>query len=253
MRLFHPLELFDEPTVPTPKSRIRKSAPTIALLIFCFLCTSINVGIWLSTHAARNPTHRSPHTLDSPSPYLGLDELAYDPQLEAGQSFANHPFLLTQISEREPRRVFPVDPKQGLTVVGTISPDIRRFVVRPGISTVAQFRTTDYGYENCTLHFSVPSSATEHEQTSINIYTLSTASRLDAATLSWSTRPQRTLVAGTWLAANATASVLSWKCAWGQYQTFEFAYSGSGPGLEFWQNPKVEKEGVTITQQSSLV
>ncbi|TFY63035.1 hypothetical protein EVG20_g6488 [Dentipellis fragilis] len=235
-------ELFEEQAVTTPKSRICKSS-TIALAIFCFLCTCINIGIWLSSRVERGPKYRSPHMFESPSPYLGLDELEYDSHLEAGQAFSNYPFLLTQISEIEPRRVFPVDPKQGLTVVGTISPDIRRFVARPGISTVAQFRTTDYGYENCTLLFSVPEAASTTEQTSINIYSLSTTARLGASKLSWSTRPQRELVAGIWLATNTTEVVHSWRCKWGQYQTFEFAYSGSGPGLAFWQNPKVEKQG----------
>ncbi|KAH8109251.1 hypothetical protein DFH11DRAFT_1515854, partial [Phellopilus nigrolimitatus] len=219
-------------------------------------------------------------SLARPSTYMGLEKLKYDPAEEAQRVFANFPFLLTQISEAEPKRVWPDDPIQRLTSIGTVSPDTRHFMLTPKISSVAQFRAVDFGYENCSLHFALQVSSTEElplQGVAVDIWTLDAPTRLDAAHISWSSRPPRKELYETltFFPNTSTTSDRTWKCAWGEFQTFEFACAQRGEqercNVDFWQSPKISTlgelvclyslkiirltvflPGVTLTQRSSL-
>ena len=107
------------------------------------------------------------------------------------------------------------------------------------------------------------------------------SSRLDAARLSYSSRPPRKEKLGTvMLSPNASVELQrTWQCHWGEFQTFEFECAKEANGevlngceVDFWQGPKaptrgwcyflccavtladleMRVSGVTLTQRSSL-
>ncbi|THH13069.1 hypothetical protein EW146_g7116 [Bondarzewia mesenterica] len=238
--------------------------------LFALLCTLANFALWYAGRTGIGHPHASAlltrlsSSLERPSTYIGLDKLTYDRISESHRQFANFPFLLTQISKVEPELVWADDSKQKLTSIGSISPDSRRFMLTPEISSVAQFRVVDYGYENCSLNFALQSSAKQLPLAgaSVDIWSLSmSSSRLDATRLSWTSRPSRREKLGmVMLAPNASVELeRTWPCKWGEFQTFEFACAMDekegerrGCNVDFWQDPKVPSLGVTMTQRSSL-
>ena len=64
---------------------------------------------------------------------MGLADMKRNLTAEALLQFATFPPILTQVSSSQPDRVWPDDTKQELRIVGTISPDARRFQVSPEV------------------------------------------------------------------------------------------------------------------------
>ncbi|EJC99621.1 uncharacterized protein FOMMEDRAFT_71127, partial [Fomitiporia mediterranea MF3/22] len=101
-----------------------------------------------------------------------------------------YPIVLAQVDQSNLTKVFQVDPKRHLVRTGTISPEDRQ------VSTIAQFRAIDYGMENCQLHISVPTSASElvmqpEQSFSLSVHQLDTSTPLNVVALSYYSKPRR--------------------------------------------------------------
>ncbi|KAF7965222.1 hypothetical protein HWV62_45051 [Athelia sp. TMB] len=162
---------------------------------------------------------------------------------------------MTQVSQTQPALVSPDDSTRRLTTVGTVSPDL---------STIAQFRTVDYGLENCSLQFSLQlppgtdgSDVGGNASTSaVDVWILDASTQLDVTRLSWDKRPQRRQLLESWHMSwgSAETSERSFACPWNSMQSFEFACSADETCLlDFWQDPKKPHLGVTMMQSSSLL
>ncbi|KIJ63972.1 hypothetical protein HYDPIDRAFT_133255 [Hydnomerulius pinastri MD-312] len=244
-----------------PKWHAYEALFSFALVILLVACTLLNFTALYgeyppSSEESRTATHR-------PSTYMGLANIETSAVEGTVQNFSNFPFLLTQISPTSPKLVWPDDTTKGMTIIGTVSPDHRRFAISPNVSSVAQFRAVDFGYENCTLEFAMiaPGSDSMAESTRsqtsslVDIWRLHTDQKLDVKTLSWDMRPPRSHRIGTVELEWGHVAILdkSFLCPWGTYQTFEISCAeGSNCDLDFWQDPKVPQLGLVLKQMSSL-
>lgn len=78
------------------------------------------------------------------------------------------------------------------------------------------------------------------------------SSRLEAARLSYNSRPPRKEKLGTvMLSPNASVELQrTWRCQWGEFQTFEFKCAKEANGevlngceVDFWQGPRAPTRG----------
>ncbi|EIW76345.1 hypothetical protein CONPUDRAFT_76705 [Coniophora puteana RWD-64-598 SS2] len=137
----------------------------------------------------------------------------------------------------------------------------------PQTSTIAQFRTLDFGMENCEVAVRVlpqdildaetdlrPGfnrtfiSSRPNEPLPISVYELHMDKPLDVRTLSWRTKPER----GKFLGVEAELQTIS--CPQDSLQTFEFIcdeQQEEACSLEWWQDEH-ESLGVFLKQSSSI-
>ena len=120
-------------------SKPRRSTYGTWTLVVCVVCTVINVAtVFFSSHTeAKVPRPFSSYTpaeirlLRRPNQYIGLEKVARPPQQ---LNFTNHPMIMLPIDSAYPDKVFDVSPKKHLTQVGTITPDVTRFLVTDTVS-----------------------------------------------------------------------------------------------------------------------
>ncbi|KAA1477474.1 hypothetical protein DENSPDRAFT_587780 [Dentipellis sp. KUC8613] len=234
-----------------------------AALIVTIICTVANAFLFTPPSYSNALFPRPQDILERPSTYIGLDKIHYDPADEATRHFDTYPFLLTQISEADPSRVWDDDALQRFTKIGSVSPEIRHFEVTPEVSSIAQFRAVDYGYERCSLHFAFEGFTDTNGElttnTTLNVWMLDAGHRLQPSSLSWQTRPRRKDFMGTVsLLPRTSVFMAEWECRWGEFFTFELAcaqrddQSDSGCHVELWQNPRNNLLGIFLRQRSSL-
>ncbi|KAJ7459648.1 hypothetical protein B0H11DRAFT_1872745 [Mycena galericulata] len=131
-------------------------------------------------------TYKNIHLLYRPSPYIRFDEI-HRPSPPVPRQFNNYPITLAQIDAEDEGRVFPNDHGALMSPIGTIVPEDRR------ISTVIQFRTIDWGMEECELKLSLPALNKDAQSSGISVvlHRLNQTYRLDDTTLSYQSRPPR--------------------------------------------------------------
>lgn len=236
------------------EQRARSHPCGIWSLVITLACSVLNLAVWSEFHGSAF-TH-SP--LTRPSTYIGLTELKRNRSEETSLNFTNFPPIMTQVSLKQPSRVWPDDSLRRLLDIGTISPDARRFFVSPEVSSVAQFRAIDFGFENCSLRFSLKPPV-QHNVTvgpnpsTISVWLLDSPSRINVQQLSWANRPPRLrLLDAVVLSYGSLEETQSIRCPWGSFQTFEFSCERDCL-LDFWQDPQIPEIGVTMVQRSSLI
>lgn len=122
------------------------------------------------------------------------------------------------------------------------------------MSTIAQYRAGDFGMERCILTGAIPSleALTATNQTlnqsgtpvHINVWRLETYERVNAQTLSWSTRPKRGSLFAQWdVSLGKSFTSDEFRCPSGSLHTFEFTCTGAGCHLKFQQIPKYKELG----------
>ncbi|KAI0056934.1 hypothetical protein BV25DRAFT_1920577 [Artomyces pyxidatus] len=220
---------------------------TIVLLA----CAVLNVFLVLALFSHNNGegVYSSPasHTsaVEMPSMYINFDTL-YNGTIREDRTFppiVNIPRGMSQVSSVQPTKVFPQWPESWLTIYGSVPINSRRLWVSPEVSTIVQFRAMDYGMENCSLALTIPPpeedsadvivSELREDKARVDVWALSTSSRLDLQMLSLKTRPPRAAHVGVLAASyNETHQLPSFSCRSGSYHAFELSCAGSGCGLD---------------------
>ncbi|KAJ7753627.1 hypothetical protein DFH07DRAFT_744342 [Mycena maculata] len=128
-----------------------------------------------------------------------------------------------------------------MSPIGTVVPEDRRVLITPTISTVIQFRTIDWGMDDCRLHISVPALGGADAPFSLALYRLNQTHPLDAS------RPCPQRVAKIEDIDISRGQDTMWQrgfaCQSDEVLTFELACSSISQGgclLEWWQKRGVD-------------
>ncbi|KAJ6455297.1 hypothetical protein C8R47DRAFT_996858 [Mycena vitilis] len=215
-------------------------------LILCIVLTLANILITVASQR-RFPNPNSPtsipvtskniHLLRRPSQYIRFDEIRR-PSPPVPKQFRNYPITLTQIDAAEPDRVLYAD-KTYMSPIGTVVPADRR------ISSIIQFRTIDWGMEDCQLHMSVPAlgggDTMGASNISVVLHRLNQTYPLDTAELTFRSRPPRVAKIGDIQLSRVEGTIWSrrFACKADVVLSFELECSGvladDSCFLEWWQ------------------
>ncbi|KZV71942.1 hypothetical protein PENSPDRAFT_629405 [Peniophora sp. CONT] len=250
----------------------------VCIAVFlCAICTLVNGALSLlpsqqpSTQTQSLPLRLSDlanmrtsdiGNLRRPSQFINFDKIVR-PSPPVQHDFDNYPILTAPVDSADVNKVFPVDSKQYMPNVGTISPRQLHVLVKDTISTVVQFRALDWGMEKCEVRLSLPALTSDalvrpgHVVT-LSLYRLNITQQLDASTLTYATRPQRvTKVAEIDLKhGEEVIWHRNFACSMDQLLTFEVACSvneddGSGCSVEWWQGITEPKPAIYMIQHST--
>ncbi|KZS95794.1 hypothetical protein SISNIDRAFT_408269, partial [Sistotremastrum niveocremeum HHB9708] len=162
-------------------------------------------------------------------------------------------------SRQDPDNVFPAGPRGHMTTFGWVGPDDRHFVLTNDISTVGQFRTRDYGVQQCTLHFYFPAEAKRpahdwadipevvtweiRHHVDVKIWFLEAGEHLlNERTLTYNNIPARSHHLGTvTLSGNSTIMSGRFHCKTDTLYTFEFECATENCFVDSWQDEEPPK------------
>ncbi|KAJ7074801.1 hypothetical protein C8F01DRAFT_1101821 [Mycena amicta] len=263
----------------TARSTAGYDRRTLLLLIFASFVSILSIGINLLNLSPSPPTSttkKSPSSnakLTYPNPYIGLEHAVLPTSVAPAKPIFNSPLLLAQVNSSAPERVHLQTPHWDSSF-GMIYGEDREVEVTGDVSTIAQFRTLDYGMERCVLTLEMPSSANADADNlphktvtisssssasplSLQIYSSSASESITPQTLSWNTRPKRTKLLATFSLdaadARVNGAVLSsepFNCPQRTLLTFEMAFAPDCKGcrLRFLQDRKPPRLGLYVTQ-----
>lgn len=130
------------------------------------------------------------------------------------------------------------------------------------ISTIIQFRTIDYGMENCSLVLTVPMTLTgnssfeapdfdKQKASQIHIWAVSQLSKLDSQNITWNTKPPlRTFLGQLDARMGFTATISNFPCKSGAYFTFELSCATVDCGIDATMKNK-DAVGMFITHYTA--
>ncbi|TFK71063.1 hypothetical protein BDN72DRAFT_895919 [Pluteus cervinus] len=224
------------PPAPTTTFKEQITRWSTIIIIICTLVDAIIIG-YLLEHSYVD-ADLAVHDLEYKSAFIGFDKLYKNKSFSKTkyEPIQNNPRILTQVSFREPEKVFPIWPAMHPTYVGYAVGAERRLLVNRDTSTIAQFRVLDWGMENCTLTLSfdepkvgvsnVHISNTIGKPITLDVWKLKAQKKIDFSRLSWTTKAPRDHYVGSMVAAfGSTYQLPSFACASGSYQTFEVTCS----------------------------
>jgi hypothetical protein len=239
------------------------------IITICALCTILNaIGVCLflarpSVFASGN----SQAPLKRPNQFLGIERFyrAY-PTLRPDKPLITFPSLLAQINIEAPRRVLPISHRSYPSTFGTVYTDQAFFAVNSTVrqcfaslrkdltyhvqvNTVTQFRTREFGMEQCELRISLPLLNPSSERfenrslvgspsnVSVDVWRLSASAVLSSRGLSGHSRPARVerLAMGLLIGLGTNASSPRFDCPRDSLQTFEIVCSYDCE-ISFWQD-----------------
>ncbi|KAI0643351.1 hypothetical protein C8Q79DRAFT_915164 [Trametes meyenii] len=188
--------------------------------------------------------------LEFASPYYGLAELYASGTINASHidPILNTPRVVAQVFSDRPGELAPVGEHDTFNkVFGTLSPHEKHLQVSPNTHTIAQFRTFDFGMEDCALMLRLPGPDDRiesaepfrfNELSVLDVFRLDAPKPLDVRTLSFNTRPPaRDKVATVAPHAGGETDVARFPCAWGTLHTFEVRCApGSDCLLDVWSS-----------------
>jgi len=247
------------------------SISSALLIIAALLCTVTN--FWVLYRFVEVDVELDRFTpLPRPNKFIGLADIDRSAvnTTQLGP-IVTWPTLLKQISSVNTTYVYPDDLARFFTSFGTISPNDRRFRVNQEIHTIAQFRTRDFGLEDCQIIINVPyreppvkilglmnytvelSSDTVH----VEMWRLSSArnSFTNPSALSWSSRPQRMDASPLHTFAierGRSSQSVHFPCPQDSTHTFEFSCIGHGCSIDFWQNGFQDELGIFARQYVTI-
>ncbi|KAK0212018.1 hypothetical protein IW262DRAFT_346490 [Armillaria fumosa] len=215
--------------------------PMTWVLYIFILCTAIDsfavvILVVLRSGVWDVQTTISPDDLPLKNAYTNLDKLYHDhpSSLVLKKPVYNPPLLVGQVSRYEPDKIFP-QPVEAYAEknAGNSSLVYQHYVLNDRLSTIVQFRTQDYGLENCTFNFAFPtpdslrSPAIADDQnniTSIEISLIPVNRRLRTKALSWrSISSVRMHVGSLHISGGLAVEGLPFYCPSGTYLTFELS------------------------------
>lgn len=260
-----------ESTLP-PSSKYRSTDRLFLwACIACCLSTILSFTVFLAGTFAPGPgaqhvladTH--PAGIRRPNPYINLDRLDVSPS-KPFSSIVNFPRMVLQIDAADSSRTMKEDHRSWQSEIGKVYPYDRHILVTSKISTILHFRHLDFGMESCTLNFTVPKyRANSKFDPAINIQS---PSRIDVWVLdstgeisryiknTWRYAPRRRskLTSLVFFDANASQTVVKYRCPFNQFTTLELACATDDPTcqVDFWQNFMSEpQEGIHLVQHPS--
>ncbi|KAH9484722.1 hypothetical protein JR316_0001622 [Psilocybe cubensis] len=236
-------------------------------IIVCLLCTIFNclVSIDISPPKFNRfipAIHKGQYnSLKRPSPFIGLEKIQTS---TSPRTLINYPQVIAQIDASNPRRIFDDDPKRYMSFTGYVSPEDRRVMVSPSISTIVQFRAIDFGMEKCELKLLIPANRNSSSGLPflLSIHRLETTQPINTKELSFHNSPRRlTAVANLEFFPNTgVAWQRTFHCAWDDILTFdigcsdEVGFQSDACSLEWWQNKEEDKptQGIFMVQHSTV-
>ncbi|KAJ7239570.1 hypothetical protein B0H12DRAFT_1326607 [Mycena haematopus] len=206
------------------------------------------------------PSASSPAKLTYPNPYIGLEKaVLVDPAPAA--PIVNFPLLLAQINSSDPTAAYVQRPHWN-SYFGMIYPEDREFLVNPVVSTIAQFRTLDFGMERCVATLEIPSPdemldmpgktiSSSDAPFTLDVWTLDAEDRIDPHSLTWTTRPRRIDLLTTMVVHQGYNLLhsLPFPCLARTFLAFEIQCSACN--LHFRQDKKPPRLAFFITQYPS--
>ncbi|KAF8829607.1 hypothetical protein F5879DRAFT_977870 [Lentinula edodes] len=222
----------------------------LLIVAFCIatdVCLAMYAGVlylqssqWLSLKPLPSPIA----TLER-STYIRFDELyanrsrsiVYDPII-------NLPRVSVQTSSRQQGKSIHYPDETLITDNGLVPVYSVKLQVSSEISTIIQFRTIDYGMENCSLVLAVPMTLTgnssfeapifdEQKASQIHIWAVSQPSKLDSRNITWNTKPPlRTFLGQLDARMGLTTTISNFPCKSGAYFTFELSCATVDCGMD---------------------
>ncbi|KAH8809636.1 hypothetical protein DL96DRAFT_1473506 [Flagelloscypha sp. PMI_526] len=154
-----------------------------------------------------------------------------------------------QVDSARPKEVLDQDFASYSSSVGTIYPETRRVWVTRSISTIAQFRTLDYGMEICELHLKFPPPFPGKEPVRVSLYRLDSNRMVNPNTLSHKTAPSRVVKLAE-IDQSIGEYTRNLTCVSDQLLTFELGCSDGSNShcvLDWLQTPR-QKSGASKSQ-----
>ncbi|KZS89250.1 hypothetical protein SISNIDRAFT_497613 [Sistotremastrum niveocremeum HHB9708] len=206
--------------------------------------------------------------LSRPNQYPGIDKIDFTGTQYTKMVKQATPIQLSQVSNQEPHKVFPTGPRGHMTNFGWVGPDDRHFVLTNEISTIGQFRTRDYGAQQCTLHFYFPEEARRpkygwedipevvtwdiRHHVDVNIYFLDAGEHVfNERTLNHDNKPARSHHLGTvTIGGNSTIVTERFHCETNTLYSFEFECASEDCFVDSWQDEEAPKVGVRMEQST---
>ncbi|KAJ3927217.1 MAG: hypothetical protein NXY57DRAFT_926681 [Lentinula lateritia] len=243
-----------------------------ALLLIVGFCIAVDVCLamyagalylqssqWLSLEPLPSPIA----TLER-STYIRFDELyanrsrsiVYDPII-------NLPRVSVQTSSRQQEKSIHYPDETLITDNGLVPVYSMKLQVSSEISTIIQFRTIDYGMENCSLVLTVPMTLTgnssfeapdfdKQKASQIHIWAVSQLSKLDSQNITWNTKPPlRTFLGQLDARMGFTATISNFPCKSGAYFTFELSCATVDCGIDATMKNK-DAVGLYLLQHQTI-
>ncbi|PBK84092.1 hypothetical protein ARMGADRAFT_1088803 [Armillaria gallica] len=204
---------------------------TIIDCVAIIILAALRSGVW------EVQTTISPDDLPLRNAYTNLDKLYQDhpSSFTLKTSVYNPPLLVGQVSRYEPDRVFPQPVEVYVEKNAGYSRLVyQHYLLSDQLTTIVQFRTRDYGLENCTFTFKIPTPDSskslaiadgENNFTLIEISMIPVDRRLRTKMLSWRTVPSARMHVGSLnISSGPTVEEgFPFYCPSGTYLTFELS------------------------------
>lgn len=203
--------------------------------------------------------------LDWPDPYVGLAELykVGGTNTSSIEPILNKARIATQVYRDKPslpgsRGEHDVD-----TPSGRLSPREKHLQVNDEVcvvviaihevlrrlcktNTILQFRTIDFGMEECSLVLRLPDerlaeadgiSYTMSDPLSLNVCAMDVAKLLDVKQVTWRSRPQCSEhITTVGVIPGEEVELSRFPCAWGTFHTFEVSCAEPGCSVDVWSS-----------------
>ncbi|VDB90021.1 unnamed protein product [Peniophora sp. CBMAI 1063] len=197
------------------------------------------------------------------STYIDFDVL-YGPNARGPRPifapFIQHAAIMAPVSRVHVSNVYTPPTKYALLPhEGYASVQSRRLLVTDEMSTIAQFRTLDWGMDNCTVEIVLPPITNDvttlnriHAPSEIALWLLDPSSELDVKKLSFSTKPARVTSLGR-LTVSPGVNVTSptFTCPRDAFPTIEIECSGPMCDLDVLHTGRAEG-GLFLRQAQSV-
>ncbi|GJE92370.1 hypothetical protein PsYK624_085240 [Phanerochaete sordida] len=248
-------------------SRPKLLSPLTCLFILCAVIAVTDLcalaymqHLWKTSYAAPGLPD-----LEFADPYIGLDDL-YRSGLVHSPSIPPivlAPRVCAPVFRDQPDRLTPVGTHDMWSDTwGTTSPNERHLHVNATTNTVIQFRTIDYGMEDCVLTLDLPARGQALEGNStfllypasqFDVFLADTSKMLKPKTLSWRTKPSSLSFFATFTPHAGERTFISrFRCPRGSLFTFEFACADQSPCLVHTWSSQNYTWGVNIYQHQTV-
>ncbi|CDO70536.1 hypothetical protein BN946_scf184573.g4 [Trametes cinnabarina] len=229
-------------------------SPTVVTVMFILLAVVASTDLIALFYMSRilNTAYADLGTagLEYANPYHGLAELYSSGAVQPPtiKPLLNTPRVVAQVFSDRPEELAPIGEHDLFTkAFGTLSPHEKHLQVTVKTNTIAQFRTVDFGMEECSLVFRLPGSGHRIEskepfqfdpRSVFDIYRLESSKPLDVRTLSYRTRPpMKEKVATISPRAGEDTLITHFPCSWSSLHTFEVACAeGSNCLVDVWSS-----------------
>ncbi|EMD31795.1 hypothetical protein CERSUDRAFT_100023 [Gelatoporia subvermispora B] len=173
--------------------------------------------------------------LEIANQYVGLDELYNSGTVKPSRvnPILIEPRAIAQVFRDHPVQIGPLAEHEHMTALGTVSPREQHLFVDGQTHTIAQFRSVDFGMEECSLVVILPELGDQLEgdlplkmitSATLAVHTLDADMPLDVRKLSWRTKPARTEKMTTFTPRAGQETVITrFPCPWASLHTFEVA------------------------------